>query len=210
MFKSAPQARPLIFTAEWFRGTTRDLYERFFLILAMGAFASFAGGAGFWLFLVNLPFVRALLRLPVIPLPNVLIAKLKPMSDFYVVGTLAWFVAVAVSAMIFFQNLKGAAALFLLVSSIIGTSAFVWPQVIFHVMIVRAQSQMADAAVDAFRHLPSKATNESLAGVREANEAVKANALWVFDRADVTTLLLPDFVALLGLILKSGWINIVR
>jgi hypothetical protein len=108
LFQRNPQATHHLFPLCWYGGST---HPKFALLLLIGFCASLAAGAGISLFVVNLPFVFALLKLPVVSLPNVLLAKLRPMSDFYVAGTLAWFVAVGLTALIFFHNIKDPMAL---------------------------------------------------------------------------------------------------
>jgi pilus assembly protein TadC len=151
------------------------------------------------LFFVNLPFVSALRKLPVVPLPNLLLAKFRPLSDFYLTGTLAWFIAVGLTALILFPNLSNAAIWFLLGTTLIGLSGFIVPQIVFHLLVVRAQSQMAD-----FVHRALRLWDRNPSSLKDLNEALKAHSMWVFDRADITSLLIPELVAAVGLILKSG------
>jgi hypothetical protein len=202
MFQQTPQPTHHIFPPPWYLG---DPHPKFALLLIVGCFTSLAAGSGISLFVVNLPFVFALLKLSVAPLPNILLAKLRPMSDFYVAGTLAWFVAVGLTALIFFQNLSDTAIGFLLATSVIGLSAFIVPQVIFHIMVVRSLSQMADSICEAsgFWH-GDRDQRDVSSKLKELNDAVKANSMWVFDRADMTSLLIPELVTVVVLILKSG------
>ncbi|HTW63967.1 MAG TPA: hypothetical protein VME17_05090 [Bryobacteraceae bacterium] len=202
MFHGNPHSTHHVFPACWYQG---DRSAKFWLLLTVGFFASLAAGAGISLFAVNLPFAFSLLKLPVVPLPNVLLAKPRPMSDFYVAGTLAWFVAVGLTAYIFFQNMSDTAIGFLLVTSVIGLTAFIVPQVIFHILVVRALSQMADEAYQELRRWSEDqdVTNLSFL-LKGVNDSVKANSMWVFDRSDVASLLVPELITIVGLILKSG------
>jgi hypothetical protein len=201
LFRLNPQATLHIFPQFWYQGNT---HPKFALLLTIGFCASLAAGAGISLFVVNLPFVFALLKLPVISLPNVLLAKLRPMSDFYVAGTLAWFVAVGLTALIFFHNIKDPmAGGFLVVTSGIGLSAFIVPQIVFHIMVVRSLSQIADYSFEEF-HLwyNRQDRTEGSSKLKDMNDSVKANSLWVFDRGDVASLLTPELITVVGLILK--------
>jgi len=79
------------------------------------------------------------------------------------------------------------------------------PQVIFHILVVRALSQMADEAYQELRRWSEDqdVTNLSFL-LKGVNDSVKANSMWVFDRSDVASLLVPELITIVGLILKSG------
>jgi hypothetical protein len=201
MFDSTLRQRQHVFPPYWYDG---DLMAKFALILTLGLLTSIVGGSGVWLFLVNVPFLRRLRKLAVISVPTILIAKLRVASDFYVISTMAWFVAVGLSAAVFFQNLSATAFVFLLITSVIGLSAFMLPQAVFHLLIVRSRSQLASSIADSFRHLSPKANQiENVSNLPGLDELVHSNVMWVFDRNDVTALLIPDVVALVTLALKS-------
>jgi hypothetical protein len=187
-----------VFQPSWFSG------QPFALLLAIGLCASLATGSGMSLFVVNVPFVFALRKLPVVSIPNMLLAKLRPLSDFYVAGTLAWFVAVGLTAFILFPNLSSTALWFLLVTTVMGLSGFVVPQVVFHLLLVRSQSQMADHLYGELQIWERSAPVQPSSKLKELNDTLKANSLWVFDIADITSLLIPELISAIGLILKSG------
>lgn len=156
-----------------------------------------------WLFLVNLPFLGALSKLSVVPLPGVLLRKFRPMSDFYVVGTGAWFIGVGVEAVIFFPNLSSVPIVFLLVTSFIGLTAFVLPQIVFHNLIVSAHNQLADLRIDDFNYMNAGAPPKSAPKLARIDETTHSQALWVFDNSDVVGLLFTYFVPPLLLVLRS-------
>jgi hypothetical protein len=197
-----PSAAHHVLPSSWFHGNP---VSKFALLVMIGLCASLATGSGMSLFFVNLPFVFALRALSVVSLPNFLLAKLRPLSDFYLAGTLTWFAAVGLSALILFPNLSNSAIWFLLVTTVIGLSGFIVPQIVFHVLVVRAQSQLADSVYAALllRGSDRDPIRDSSI-LKDLNDTVKANSVWVFDRTDITALLIPELISAVGLILKSG------
>ena len=202
MFHHASDSQHDVLPSSWFHG---NLDSKFGLLLTIGLCASLATGSGMSLFLVNLFFVFALRELSVVSLPNFLLAKLRPLSDFYLAGTLTWFAAVGLSVFILFPNLSNTAIWFLLATTVIGLSGFIVPQVVFHVLVVRSQSQLADSVHATLQLLGSDQDPlHNSSKLKDLNDTVKANSLWVFDRADITALLIPELISATGLILKSG------
>jgi hypothetical protein len=202
MFNSTLRRGPHVFPPYWYDG---DLIAKFALILTLGLLTSVVGGSGVWLFLVNVPFLRRLRKLAVISVPTVLIAKLRVASDFYVISTMAWFVAVGLAAAVFFPGISDPAFVFLLITSVIGLSAFMLPQAVFHVLIVRSRNQVASSIADSFHHLSPDANQiENVSKLPGLDELVHSNVMWVFDRNEVTALLIPQVVAIATLALKSG------
>jgi hypothetical protein len=207
MFDSFPRRledtmRPVrhVLPSPWYQG---DLISHYVLVLIIGVFVCVAGGSGVWLFLVNLPFLNALSKLRIVPLPGVLLRKFRPMSDFYVVSTLAWFVGVGLEAVIFFPNLSSVAIVFLLVTSFIGLTAFVLPQIVFHNLIMSAHGQIADMRIDYFNSMNAGVPLRSASELARIDEASHPQALWVFDNNDLFSLLFTYFIQLLPLVLGS-------
>lgn len=183
----------------WYQG---DVLSHYLLFLIISGFACFVGGSGLWLFLVNLPFLDSLSKFRVVPLPSVVLRKFRPMSDFYVVSTGAWFVGVGLVAIVVFRNLSPIAAIFLAVTSLIGVTAFVLPQIVFHNLIISAHVAIANMRIDEFNNdsgTPPKRVSE----LTSIDAIPVSQGVWVFDNSDVVGLLVSNFLPPLILILKS-------
>jgi hypothetical protein len=197
-----------IIPMEW---RSKGFFPYLTLVYYLGLTASLAGGAGFWLFLVNLPLLGSIFKRKTIPLPAVVLAKLRTISDFYVVSTFAWFVGVAAAVTIAFKALSPTSIGFLIISSIVGLSAFVGPQIIFHILLVRAQQVLADASAREYYRLISmhlakgKASEDqmSLSELARLNSAAQGSASWVYDASDIVFLVASNLVPPITLIIKT-------
>lgn len=180
-----------ILTPPWYHC---NLVYLFVLLLVWGFPACFAGGAGVSLFVVNIPFMYKISKLEFLPLPSVLLAKFRVMSDFYLKSTLSWFVGVGVSVMFFSPSISVAAVLFIAITSLIGLTAIMVPQFIFHGRIVRAQSDASDAIIKRFHSLRGernwKNHNDAL---RELNRVVESPT-WVYRSGQIVGLVASNFV----------------
>lgn len=180
-----------LLTPPWYRC---NLVSLSVLLLIWGFPACFAGGAGVSLFIVNLPFMYKISKLDFLPLPSVLLAKFRVMSDFYLKSTLSWFVGVGVSVMFFSPSISAAAIFFIAITSLIGLTAIMVPQFVFHGRIVRAQSDASDAIIKKFHSLRGernwKNYNDTL---RELNRVVDSPT-WVYKSGQIVGLVASNFV----------------
>jgi len=187
----------------WF---TSPLVNRFVLVLWLGGGAALAGGAGLWLFVLNVAFLWRVSKLQVISIPNVLVTKFRLMTDFYLYSTGAWFVGVALVVALFFRNFSGTAQVIVTVSSLIGLTAFMGPQWVFHRLIVRSQNQLVDEMLG---RVIAEVRSGNLAAsntrnLATLNEQTEPQEMWVLDLSDLLLLAIESLLAPLFFLLKSG------
>jgi hypothetical protein len=197
-----------VFPYEW---RSKGFSPFLIIVYSLGLTASLAGGGGFWLFLVNLPLLFSILRRKTIPLPAAVITKLRTVSDFYVVSTFAWFVAVGIGVAIVFKALDAISISFLIFSSVIGLSAFVTPQVIFHILLVRSQQVLADASMKEYYQLITLNSSKNimsgdqlkLSDLARLNSNAQGSSSWVYDASDIVVLIVSNLVPPIALMLKT-------
>src|SRR5204863_9499821 len=87
------------------------------ILLIYGVCCAFPFGTGLWWVIINALFLRNLRTLTVVPLPGVIIARLRRIPKFYLKSSFVWFVGVTLFAMLYFNHLDVSSGLILLVTS---------------------------------------------------------------------------------------------
>jgi len=172
-------------------------------------------GTGLWLLGTNAMFLLKFKELPVVPMPGLLVARLRRITAFYLVIACSWFVGVAIVGIVFFKHLDIVAAMVLLVTGSLGLVTFFAPQVVFHSFLVRASALIAHHVNELFRcefgsmfvgsqlsitgiqHHPSAL--EKLANMAQITQPCR---MWVYEVKDVTILLFGQGLGVLALFAK--------
>lgn len=205
--------RPTLFPPAWYTG---DLFAKMLIIDVYGLFAAFPLGTGTCLLIVNVFFLNDLRRLPVAPLPGVIIAKFRGITNFYLLVAFTWFVGVGLFGILLLRDLDIYAAVGILVLGSIGFLTFFVPQCVFHIFLVSAYREVADGVGTIYvRYFGLQTVREVIAKLGTVNalsrielftcmvEATQPVQMWVYDLSDVLILILGQLLALGGVALSS-------
>jgi hypothetical protein len=163
--------RPDLILPAWY--SERFKVVGFILLLIFLLLISITIGTGGWLLVRNIIFLSRLRRLPVIPMPTIVRARLRRLANLYVGASLAWSLGVALFGILFYRNYNIVSGMLLGALFIIGLLMFVVPQVICRSHIIRSHEQLCamclvelnkDLSMPLQERQPALATQKELAG----------------------------------------------
>ena len=201
-----------LFPLAWYQG---NRLMNLIIIDLYGLVCSFPLGTGLWLLLQNAILFRRLTRLPTIPLPSVLLARFRDITNFYLCVSSSWFVGVALFGLLFFKHLDVIAALTLIITGGFGMLTFFLPQLVFHGFLTRAEGRIAEQVALLLRE--ESGSNIAARGICMPTFSVDPSALeklanmvqltqpmrmWVYSFKDMLVLVLGQLFTLLPLALK--------
>jgi hypothetical protein len=172
-------------------------------------------GTGIWLLVINALFLWRFKDVPVVPMPGLLVARLRRITAFYLKIASSWFVGVAIFVALFFNHLGIVAALVLLITGSIGLVTFFAPQFAFHSCLVRASALIAEHINELFRNEFDSmfiGSQLSVAGIQHHSAALATLAsmaqvtqptrMWVYEVKDVAVLLVGQGLGVMALLAK--------
>jgi hypothetical protein len=109
----------------------------------LGAFVSLALGTAVRLLTMNLGFLFELRRLPVLPLPNLVRARLRPMIDLYIGVSLLWSLGVGLYGILFYRTYSLFSGLFILSLFLLGVLTFGVPQLVCRRFITNSYTRLS-------------------------------------------------------------------
>jgi len=132
--------RPILFGRFWYIHKFEDV--GFSIILVYLILISITLGTGCWLLVANMVFLSKLRRLPVIPMPTIVRARLRRMADLYVGTSFAWSLGVALFGVLFYKDYNLLSGVFLAALFVIGVLMFSLPQAICRSYIIRSHERL--------------------------------------------------------------------
>lgn len=132
--------RPYLVGPVWY--SHRFEHVGFGILLFFLVLISITLGTGGWVLVGNIVFLSQLRRIPVIPMPTIVRARLRRMVDLYVGTSLTWSFGVALFGILFYRDYNIVTGIFLASLFIIGTLMFAMPQAICRSHIVRSHEQL--------------------------------------------------------------------
>lgn len=139
--------RPSIFGAAWFDGDGRNV--KALIILIYGTTVAFLLGPAARMLVCNFIFLLRLRCLPVLPAANVIRARLRGATNFYMTITFSWFVGVGLFGVVFLDVYDWGSVTFLVTLSVLGTLTFLTPQVVFRTYLASSYRLACDVALAA-------------------------------------------------------------
>jgi hypothetical protein len=190
-----------LFPDLWYQ---EPLAGKTFILLVFDIGCSLPLGTGLWLIYANALFLHSLSRLDVIPLPGVLIARLRRLTAFYLIAALTWFLGVALFGLLFFKHLDALAAFILSITAAFGLVLSLGPQLVFHRFIARASSEAAGEFARLFKlEFSGRIDHGNLPQVTSMLQASQAGQMWVINLKDVLLLIVGQLLPLFALVLRE-------
>jgi hypothetical protein len=93
----------------------------------------------FRLLFVNFFFLLDILRLPIIPIPNLIRLRMGDLSNLYLSTSFNWFIGVSLFGVMLFTALDWLSVSVLLLISLVGLLTFLIPQIIYSKMLYKSQ-----------------------------------------------------------------------
>jgi hypothetical protein len=209
--------RPSSFPAEWYEG---NALLNMLILNVFGVFCALPLGTGIWMLIVNMFFLNDLPKLHTVPLPGVILANFRGITNFYLLVAFTWFLGVGLIALVFFKESDFFAVISILALSIIGLITFFLPQYVFHEYLVRAYKEIAAylnaiynqavggktlrEIVPTSRDQNLPISFEMLTNIVQSNQPVR---MWIYDLNDVLILIVGQLLALGSLAVKSRLIS---
>jgi hypothetical protein len=174
------------------------------ILLVFAAACSFPLGTGLYLQAANALFLREIFRLTVLPLPGVLVARLRHLTAYYLIMAGSWFVGVALLALVFVGHLGPFSVFILSMTSAFGLVTALAPQFVFHTFITDAASEVAGEFAQIFkREFSSKIDHSSLAGITSMLQASQPIQVWVINLKDLVLLASGQLLPLAAVALRN-------
>lgn len=220
-FREAPDlTKPHVFPSAWYEG---NRWMNMILLDLQALPCALVLGTGLWLLLVNGLFLRKVKDLPVVPMPGLLIARLRKITTFYLKIACSWFVGVAIFVFVLFKHLDTTATLVLLVTGSFGLLTFFAPQFVFHSCLVRASALIAHHINELFKqefHSMFIGSQLSTAGLQhhptaltrlaEMVQITQTSRMWVYEMKDVAMLLMAQGIGGLAIYFKPHVMPFLR
>ena len=192
--------RPTLFPNEWYN---EDILKKMLTIDLFAVWCGLPLGTAIWIFLTNARFLYDIKRIPVIPIPIVLLTKLRGITNLYLFAAFTWYVGVALFALLLLREFGIVSITVVIILMIIGFSMFFLPQYIFHGFLVRAYNDIADGMILVYRQRFMDSDPDAGRDFEAFSDMVEFNEpgqLWVYDLSDIMILLLGQLI-----VLGSGW-----
>jgi hypothetical protein len=145
---SPDPTKPHLFPSAWYEG---NKWMNLVLLDVQALPCALVLGTGLWLLLINALFLWRFKDLPVVPMPGLLVARLRRITAFYLKTACSWFVGVAIFGIVFFKHLDVVASMVLLITGSFGLVTFFAPQFVFHSCLVRASALIAHHINELFK-----------------------------------------------------------
>lgn len=170
----------------WYQGSPA---AHLVILSVIGIGCSLALGTALWLFAVNARFLWQIRSLEVLPMPGVLIARLRLISNFYLTAAFSWFIGVAVLAYYFAGPLTPLSILVLSVTSSFGLVTALAPQLVFRRFIIEAASHVAERFAAIYKRDFSSIDSKSLSQVTSMIQASQPVSTWIISPKDLFLLM---------------------
>jgi len=201
--------RPRLFSAIWYSHNFK--VSGFLILLLWGLLVSITLATGLRLLVLNIGFMLRLRRLPVIPMPTIVRARLRRIMDLYVGATLTWSAGVALFGILFYQRYDIFSGGILITLFLIGLLTFLAPQVVCRRYIIQsyerlcaiglvqlyAQLGLQLAERDSIDPLPASNLADNLSDLSQLMNRPKT---WVYDSQAVILWVASQVIALLAIL----------
>ena len=185
----------------WYQDS-RMMHLAILLVYALGC--SFPLGTGLYLQAANALLLREIFGLPVVPLPGVLVARLRHLTAYYLIMAGSWFVGVALLALVFVGHLDPFSVFILSMTSAFGLVTALAPQFVFHNFIMHAASEVAGEFAQIFKtEYSSKIDHNSLSGITSMLQASQPIQVWVINLKDIVLLASGQLLPLAAVALRN-------
>lgn len=211
--------RPHLVTAVWY--SHKFGVAGFLILLLFAALISLALGTGGRLLILNMQFLLRLQLLPVIPMPTIVRARLRRITDLYVGTSLTWSCGVALFGILFYKDYDVLSGAVLGVLFIIGLLTFALPQAICRRYIIKSHERVCAMGLaelyDEFgmlleergeRELPLRSNVAgSLSDLYSLTDRPKT---WVYDSQGLLLWVISQAVALVAILPHSALMSLLR
>lgn len=140
--------RPSIVTPYWYEQDY--LLVKSILFFYYGIFCAIALGTATPMLVINLFFLWDLRNFTVIPLPNLVLFRLRKTTNFYIFVALSWLLGVAIVAVSLYKDIDVTLTIILIILTLIGTLTFFIPQVIYRIYLDRSYALSSQIVLQSF------------------------------------------------------------
>jgi hypothetical protein len=201
LFVFQDPSRIRLLPAGWYQ-YSRVMHLAILLVLGLGC--SFPLGTGLHLLAANALFLWEIFGLPVVPLPGVLVARLRHLTAYYLIMAGSWFVGVALLALVLVGHLDPFSVFLLSMTAAFGLVTALAPQLVFHTFIMHAASEVAGEFAQIFkREYSSKIDHNSLSGITSMLQASQPIQVWVINLKDLVLLASGQLLPLAAVALRN-------
>jgi hypothetical protein len=135
--QSALSLKAYFFEPFWY--TPENLGCKTIIIAFYGICVAFPLGIATSLLINNRSFMKDLINLPVVPMPQIVRVRLREVLDFYLRILFAWSIGVGLFGLVFFNALDALSILFLSILNVFALTTFVLPQLCYRRYLRQAE-----------------------------------------------------------------------
>jgi hypothetical protein len=199
------------FPHQWFQ--PRDRVQAVTLLALYAAAIALTMGTAVRLLIVNLAFLFRLRRLPVIPLPTLVRARVRPVTDFYVFVSLMWTSGIVLFAVLFRGGYDAVSLSIMGTLLVMGLLTLAIPQVIFRAYVSHSYQRLcALVLMEWYAQLNVALTERSYPvaslgrlipdNLADVVQLVERPKMWIYDTQDAVVWLSGQVLAI-GLVLAE-------
>jgi arsenite methyltransferase len=218
--------RPIWFPADWYRQPY--LPAKFTIILWYGAFVAILVGSTGRMLIIQARSLYALRSKPIVPLATIVRSRLRRVTNFYVLMSLAWAVGAALLALVTLHRVGVVGLTITAACSAVGLFIFLMPQLVFRTYLIAGYGGLCTWALqcfyqqvgiglserpvvrmpmelEIFYQFAKRAADPSANQVEWIADLVSATAsevTWVYDAQDFLALVFGQGLVLLGISLQ--------
>jgi hypothetical protein len=199
--------RPMSFTADWY--TAEHRRAAIAILFVLGTIIAITLGTATQLLFLNLRFLRAIRRLPVIPVPALVRARLRRVVDLYVGTAFAWTGGVTLFAVAFYGTYDITSIAVIIFLFLVGIATFSVPQLLLRRFITDSHDRLCTMGlawlhgrlgIEVYERDPADqrivaALTDNLSDLAQLMDRPKT---WIYDSQDVVLVIVGQLVAFLA------------
>jgi ubiquinone/menaquinone biosynthesis C-methylase UbiE len=216
--------RPIWFPRGWYDG--RYVVIKMLIVAWYGLAVSALLGTTGRLLILNIRLLYSFRTMPVVPLATVVRSRLREITNFYVLTSLAWTGGVALFALLFVRRVDALALAFTITLGIVGFLTFLVPQFVFRSYLIAGYGGLCTWALLSFyrdigtrlderpplrmpatlerfydmdRRQPEPSTPDAAASIADLVSATASTVTWVYDSQDIIALAFGQGIAILSI-----------
>jgi hypothetical protein len=194
-----------ILSPEWF---FEPRIPKLILVISILLLGAIPLSIGIWGGYKAIPLITELANMPVIPVPSILLVRLRKPTEVFLQVSFVWFLLTASTGLVLFNAADFITISLLLIIGSVGLILFFLPQFAFHALLVRSYYKLTDVALQEYFYLKfhyheKESAKKMIDYCLTASEQIKPKDLWVFDINDIILLILGQVVSLAGTVWQA-------